>query len=165
MLGGASGPGLIPEQVWELPDLAASPFGTDPTVASIGFRNGGPAGSASPLTWSDGQYVRLMRDLATGKVLEQPAAVVNRYVTHHQGQTTLTPPYRLAFRGHGWRRRRSGRGATPITRVKPQYTSLIPSNRRPHPLRGSEVEGSSPGSVLGGLRSAAKCQAGSKSVS
>src|SRR5204863_1219152 len=34
-----------------------------------------------------------------------------------QGQTTLTPPYRLAFRGHGWRRRRSGRGATPITRV------------------------------------------------
>jgi len=90
MLGGASGPGLIPEQVWELPDLAASPFGTDPTVASIGFRNGGPAGSASPLTWSDGQYVRLMRDLVTGKVLEQPAAVVNRYVTHHQGQTTLT---------------------------------------------------------------------------
>src|SRR2546425_741971 len=90
MLGGASGPGLIPEQVWELPDLAASPFGTDPTAASIGFRHGGPAGSASPLTWSDGQYVRLMRDLLAGKVLEQPAAVVNRYVTHHQSQTTLT---------------------------------------------------------------------------
>src|SRR6202140_4113908 len=33
MLGGASGPGLIPEQVWELPNLAASPFGTDPTAA------------------------------------------------------------------------------------------------------------------------------------
>ena len=27
----ASGVGLIPEQDWELPDLAASPFGTDPT--------------------------------------------------------------------------------------------------------------------------------------
>jgi glucan 1,4-alpha-glucosidase len=90
MLGGASGPGLIPEQVWELPDLAASPFGTDPEVASIGFRNGGPAGSASPLTWSDGQYVRLMRDLVAGKMLEQPAGVFNRYVTHHQRQTTLT---------------------------------------------------------------------------
>ena len=90
MLGGASGPGLIPEQVWELPDLAASPFGTDPTVASIGFHNGGPAGSASPLTWSDGQYVRLMRDLSAGKVLEQPAAVANRYVAHQQGQTSVT---------------------------------------------------------------------------
>jgi glucan 1,4-alpha-glucosidase len=90
MLGGASGPGLIPEQVWELPDLAASPFGTDPTVASIGFQNGGPAGSASPLTWSDGQYVRLMRDLIAGTVLERPAAVANRYVTHQQGQTSLT---------------------------------------------------------------------------
>ncbi|HEX9546317.1 MAG TPA: glucodextranase DOMON-like domain-containing protein, partial [Acidimicrobiales bacterium] len=90
MLGGASGPGLIPEQVWELPDIAASPFGTDPTVASIGFHNGGPAGSASPLTWSDGQYVRLMQDLTAGKVLEQPAAVANRYVTHQQGQTSLT---------------------------------------------------------------------------
>jgi glucoamylase len=90
MLGGASGPGLIPEQVWELPDLAASPFGTDPTVASIGFRNGGPAGSASPLTWSDGQYVRLMRDLIAGSLLERPAATVARYVTHQQGQTALT---------------------------------------------------------------------------
>jgi len=90
ILGGASGPGLIPEQVWELPDLAASPFGTDPTVASIGFRNGGPAGSASPLTWSDAQYIRLMRDLSAGKVLEQPAAVANRYVAHQQSQTSLT---------------------------------------------------------------------------
>jgi hypothetical protein len=40
----ASGVGLIPEQDWELADLPPSPFGTDPTVASIGFRNGGPAG-------------------------------------------------------------------------------------------------------------------------
>ena len=50
----SSGVGLIPEQDWELPDLAASPFGTDPTIASIGFENGKPAGSASPLTWSAG---------------------------------------------------------------------------------------------------------------
>jgi glucan 1,4-alpha-glucosidase len=90
MLGGASGPGLIPEQVWELADLATSPLGTDPTIASIGFRNGGPAGSASPLTWSDAQYVRLMRDLSAGKVIEQPAAVANRYVAQHQGQTSLS---------------------------------------------------------------------------
>ena len=60
----ASGVGLIPEQDWELPDLAASPFGTDPTLASIGFANGGAAGSASPLTWSAASFVRLAADLA-----------------------------------------------------------------------------------------------------
>src|SRR5205814_10122811 len=42
----ASGVGLIPEQDWELPNLAPSPYGTDPTVASIGFQDGHPAGSA-----------------------------------------------------------------------------------------------------------------------
>jgi glucan 1,4-alpha-glucosidase len=90
MQGGASGVGLIPEQVWESPDLAASPFGSDPTTASIGFRNGGAAGSASPLTWSAAQYVRLMRDLAAGTILEQPADTANRYLAHQQGQTSLT---------------------------------------------------------------------------
>jgi len=90
MQGGASGVGLIPEQDWEGPDLSASPFGSDPTTASIGFRNGGAAGSASPLTWSAAQYVRLMRDLASGTILEQPADTANRYVAHQQGQTSLT---------------------------------------------------------------------------
>src|SRR6266566_3520067 len=59
----ASGVGLIPEQDWELADLPPSPFGTDPTVASIGFRNGGPAGSAAPLTWSAASFVRLAGEL------------------------------------------------------------------------------------------------------
>ena len=86
----ASGVGLIPEQDWELPDLAASPFGTDPTVASIGFQNGHPAGSAAPLTWSAGVYVRLMLDLAANSILERPAAAYDRYVANQQGQTSLT---------------------------------------------------------------------------
>jgi glucoamylase len=85
-----SGVGLIPEQDWELPNLAPSPFGTDPTVASIGFQNGHPAGSAAPLTWSAGVYVRLLRDITTNKLLEQPTDTFNRYVAHQQGQTTLT---------------------------------------------------------------------------
>ena len=63
----ASGVGLIPEQNWEFPDLAASPFGTDPTIASIGFMNGGPAGSACTLDWSAGSFVRLAADLAAGR--------------------------------------------------------------------------------------------------
>ena len=86
----SSGVGLIAEQAWDLPDLAASPFGTDPTVASIGFRNGKPDGSASALTWSAGQFVRLTLDAAAGKVLDRPAYTFDRYVRHTQGQTTLT---------------------------------------------------------------------------
>jgi glucoamylase len=85
----AGGVGLVPEQDWERPDLAASPFGTDPTTASIGFQNGAPAGSAGPLTWSAGAYVRLLGDLVAGRVLEQPTATFDRYVAHTQGETTL----------------------------------------------------------------------------
>jgi glucoamylase len=86
----SSGVGLIPEQDWELPNLAPSPFGTDPTVASIGFQNGHPAGSAAPLTWSAGVYVRLLLDIVQNKLLEQPADSFDRYVAHQQGQTSLT---------------------------------------------------------------------------
>ena len=85
-----SGVGLIPEQAWELPDLARSPFGTDPTTASIGFENGKAAGSAAALTWSAGQFVRLMRDVSAGRVLDRPRYTTRRYVKHTQGTTPLT---------------------------------------------------------------------------
>ena len=85
----ASGVGLIPEQDWESPDLAASPYGTDPTTASIGFANGKSAGSAAPLTWSSASFVRLMADLGAGRIVEQPASTVDRYVTHTQATTSL----------------------------------------------------------------------------
>ncbi|HET9922298.1 MAG TPA: glucodextranase DOMON-like domain-containing protein [Ktedonobacteraceae bacterium] len=97
-----SGVGLIPEQDWELPNLAPSPYGTDPTQASIGFQNGKPAGSAAPLTWASASYVRLLRDIIANRPLEQPADTYNRYVVHHQGQTSLTvtaPPDQSAVSG------------------------------------------------------------------
>jgi glucoamylase len=90
MRGMASGVGLIPEQAWELPDLARSPFGTDPTTASIGFENGKPAGSASALTWSAGQFVRLMLDVSAGRVLDRPRYTRRRYVERAQQETELT---------------------------------------------------------------------------
>jgi glucan 1,4-alpha-glucosidase len=86
----ASGVGLIPEQDWEYPDLAASPFGTDPALASIGFQNGRSAGSAAPLTWSAASFVRLAADLDAGRNVVLPKATEKRYVNHTQGQTTLT---------------------------------------------------------------------------
>jgi glucoamylase len=87
------GVGIIPEQDWDLPNLPAAPFdpyATDPTTASIGFQNGQPAGSSSPLTWANGQYVRLVRDIAAGTPLDRPADTYSRYVTHQQGSTPVT---------------------------------------------------------------------------
>ena len=76
----ASGVGLIPEQAWELDPIAASPYGTDPTIASIGFEPGKAAGSASPLTWSAASFVRLTADLAAKRNVVLPAATHDRYV-------------------------------------------------------------------------------------
>ena len=86
----AAGVGLIPEQDWELPDVAPSPFGTDPTVASVGFADGGPAGSAAPLTWSAASYVRLAADLAAGRNVVLPKVTFARYVAHTQQATALS---------------------------------------------------------------------------
>jgi len=71
-------------------------------VASIGFQNGHPAGSAAPLTWSAGVYVRLLRDIVTNKLLEQPTNTFDRYVAQQQGQTSLTvtaPPDKSSVNG------------------------------------------------------------------
>ncbi len=80
MMHFSSGAGLVPEQAWEDPDLAASPYGTSPAVASIGFTDGKPAGSAAPLSWAQAQELRLIADLGARKILEQPAVTANRYV-------------------------------------------------------------------------------------
>jgi glucoamylase len=85
-----SGPGLVPEQVWDEPDVPASPYGSDPTTASIGFVNGKPDGSASPLTWGAASQVRLTADLTAGRSVERPSVTTARYVSHTQNTTPLT---------------------------------------------------------------------------
>ena len=75
------GIGLMPEQVWEDPDIPAAPYGSNPATASIGFIDGKAAGSATPLIWAEGQYVRLIRDLQTGTLTDQPAITKDRYIT------------------------------------------------------------------------------------
>ncbi len=75
------GLGMVPEQAWEDPDVAPSPYGSDPATASIGFIDGKAAGSAAPLIWAQAQYLRLIRDLQTGKLLDQPAVTRDRYVS------------------------------------------------------------------------------------
>ena len=82
MINFSSGVGLVPEQAWEDPDLAASPYGSDPATASIGFTDGKAAGSASPLTWAQAQELRLIASLGTGRNVDTPAVTTARYVTH-----------------------------------------------------------------------------------
>ncbi len=82
MINFSSGVGLVPEQAWEDPDLAASPFGSDPATASIGFTDGQATGSASPLTWAQAQELRLIVSLGTGHNVDTPAATTARYVTN-----------------------------------------------------------------------------------
>lgn len=81
-----SGLGMVPEQAWEDPAVAASPYGADPATASIGFMNGKPAGSASPLIWAQAQYLRLVTDLGSGRLGDQPAVVADRYVRPGSGR-------------------------------------------------------------------------------
>ena len=90
IMAGSSGVGLVPEQDWDASNVAPSPYGTDPTVASIGLVNGKPAGSAAPLTWGAGSFVRLVADLSAHRSVETPKQTVDRYVTHQQQGTTLT---------------------------------------------------------------------------
>lgn len=90
------GLGYVPEQVWEDPHTPASPYRSDPTTASIGFRNGKAAGSANPLIWGQAQYLRLIRDLATRRLLDQPAITRSRYRGAHGAPAaeplTITSP-------------------------------------------------------------------------
>jgi glucan 1,4-alpha-glucosidase len=85
----ASPLGLIPEQDWDTRNLPAAPFGTDSGTASIGFRNGQPDGSAGPLSWAEGQYVRLFLGVAAGQVVEQPSKVAERYLHQRHPQARL----------------------------------------------------------------------------
>ncbi len=90
MLNSASGVGLVPEQVWNYPDVPASPYGSDPATASIGFTDGQPDGSAAPLTWAQAQLLRLISDMAAGRLLEQPSVVAARYLPGPPATAPLT---------------------------------------------------------------------------
>jgi glucoamylase len=69
-MANAAGPGgMLPEQVWD----------ENPPSGQPGFAPGTPTLSATPLTWSHAQYLRLARNLAEGAVTERPAVVAERY--------------------------------------------------------------------------------------
>jgi len=68
----AQGIGLIPEQVWDAPDLP-----------SRYLRFGGPTGAAVPLLWAHAEYVKLQRSATDGKVFDLIDAAYDRYVARN----------------------------------------------------------------------------------
>ena len=69
MAGFANDGFMIPEQVW---DLKKTP--------NDAFRFGAGTGSATPLAWSMAQFIRLAMNIESGRNLETPKVVWERYV-------------------------------------------------------------------------------------
>ena len=62
--------GMLPEQVWDQPDLPES-----------GMYLGKSAGSAQPLVWAHAEYLKLLRSVKDGKVYDTIPIVEERYAT------------------------------------------------------------------------------------
>jgi glucoamylase len=59
---------LIPEQVWDAPD-----------IPELELFIGKPTGSACPLVWAHAEYIKLRRSLREGRIFDQPPQTVHRY--------------------------------------------------------------------------------------
>jgi glucoamylase len=68
----ASTTGLLPEQSWDEEDR--------PEIYMWG---GQPTGSAMPLMWAHGEYIKLLRSTADGKVYDAISEVSKRYLGEH----------------------------------------------------------------------------------
>jgi len=75
----ASKGGMLPEQIWDAPDLPPN----------LCF--GRSAGAAQPLVWAHSEYLKLLRSLADGQVFDRISIVAERYAV---------PPEKRTFRNH-----------------------------------------------------------------
>jgi glucoamylase len=67
----ASSSGMLPEQIWDAPDIAA---------AFMYF--GKPCGAAMPLMWAHAEYIKLLRSVYDNGVFDCIAPVAERYLNH-----------------------------------------------------------------------------------
>jgi glucoamylase len=61
--------GLLPEQVWDAPDMPDRELWL-----------GKPSGSAMPLVWAHAEHIKLLRSLRDGAVFDMPPQGVERYI-------------------------------------------------------------------------------------
>ncbi len=64
----ATDAGLLPEQVWDAPDLPEARM-----------QLGRPTGAAMPLMWAHAEYIKLLRSARDGRVFDRVPSVVERY--------------------------------------------------------------------------------------
>ena len=97
--------GLIPEQVWDSPDIPAR---------ELSF--GRPSGSAMPLAWAHAEYIKLCRSLRDGRVFDTPPQTVKRYITEKKAS-----PYTI------WRMNQKSRTiqAGRVLRVELPYPGVV----------------------------------------
>jgi glucoamylase len=70
VMGAQTSPGgMIPEQVWDAPDIPEHEL-----------FNGHPAGSGMPLVWAHSEYLKLVRSLDDRAVFDTPPQTVQRYL-------------------------------------------------------------------------------------
>ena len=79
----ASDGGMLPEQVWDGPD-----------VPERELVNGRATGGAMPLVWAHAEYAKLVRSLHDGRVFDMPQQPYERYIRSKAGtNTTVWSPH------------------------------------------------------------------------
>ena len=68
--------GMIPEQIWDAPDIPER---------SLFF--GRPSGSGMPLVWAHAEYVKLSRSIRDHRIFDMPAATERRYLVEKKRAT------------------------------------------------------------------------------
>jgi len=75
----AGSEGLLPEQIWDAPDLPER---------ELFF--GRPSGSAMPLVWAHAEHLKLLRSLHDGRLFDLPPQTVQRYLVNK-----IESPYQI----------------------------------------------------------------------
>lgn len=68
--------GMLPEQIWDDPDLP-----------DHGMYLGRPSGSAMPLAWAHAEYLKLLRSVVDGHIFDSIPVVENRYLRKRPAHT------------------------------------------------------------------------------
>ncbi|HKI51189.1 MAG TPA: glucan 1,4-alpha-glucosidase [Geothermobacteraceae bacterium] len=75
----AGSEGLLPEQIWDAPDLPER---------ELFF--GRPSGSAMPLVWAHAEHLKLLRSLHDGRLFDLPPQTIQRYLVNK-----IESPYQI----------------------------------------------------------------------